>query len=535
LKLLTTVTVMQRASSLLKHGQLIGRNVGKPLSEAAFNRPFNTSSPLVQITTLPNKIRVATESTPGHFSSVGLYIDAGSRYESPFSSGVSHFLDRMAFKSTGTRTDTEMSTAIHSLGGQIMCSSSRESIMYQSSHFHQATPLALSLIADTVLNPLFLPEEIEAQRDAAQYELREITSKPDMILPEVLHNVAYGRTGLGNPLLCPEDRIHFIDENTLRQSMKDWYRPERMVVAGAGMQHEDLVELTDKYFASLQHSPALLSLQQARMPSQQISPHLLSPSPPSVAKSLTRAASYLFPNTLTSPVDPPISDSAYTGGHRYIRDEFAEFNHLYIAFEGVGIHDDDIYALATMQVLLGGGGSFSAGGPGKGMYSRLYTHILNHFPQVDHCASFHHIYTDSSLFGLFASFVPASSGLRGGNTPGQIMPHLVHQLSLLLYTPIPETELSRAKNQLKSSLMMALESRAVEVEDLGRQVLVHGRKVPVSEMTDKIDELNTDDIRRVAARVFGPQSGSKATVICMGHEDTGAWEEVFSKYSIAGA
>jgi processing peptidase subunit alpha len=104
------------------------------------------------------------------------------------------------------------------------------------------------------------------------------------------------------------------------------------------------------------------------------------------------------------------------------------------------------------------------------MYSRLYTHILNHFPQVDHCASFHHIYTDSSLFGLFASFVPASSGLRGGNTPSQILPHLVHQLSLLLYTPIPESELSRAKNQLKSSLMMALESRAVEVEDLGRQV-----------------------------------------------------------------
>jgi len=369
-----------------------------------------------------------------------------------------------------------------------MCSCSRESIMYQSSHFHQSTPLALSLIADTVLNPSFLPEEIEAQRDAAFYELREITSKPDMILPEVLHNVAYGQTGLGNPLLCPEDRIHLIDETTLRQSMMDWYRPERMVIAGAGMQHEDLVELTDKYFASLLPSTTISSSQQPRTLSQQVPPHPLSPPLPSVAKSLTRAASYLFPNSLTSPMATP--GSTYTGGHRFIQDKSAEFNHLYIAFEGVGIHDDDIYALATMQVLLGGGGSFSAGwftslislmyynyssagGPGKGMYSRLYTHILNHFPQVDHCASFHHIYTDSSLFGLFASFVPASSGLRGGNTPGQIMPHLVHQLSLLLYTPIPEAELSRAKNQLKSSLMMALESRAVEVEDLGRQVRIH--------------------------------------------------------------
>ena len=103
------------------------------------------------------------------------------------------------------------------------------------------------------------------------------------------------------------------------------------------------------------------------------------------------------------------------------------------------------------------------------MYSRLYTNILNHYPQIDHCASFHHIYTDSSLFGLFASFVPAS-GRHHGNTPSQIMPHLVHQLSLLLYAQIPQTELMRAKNQLKSSLVMALESRSVEVEDLGRQV-----------------------------------------------------------------
>ncbi|KAF5385394.1 hypothetical protein D9615_001243 [Tricholomella constricta] len=511
------------SSSLVRQGQ--------HLCKASLQRSLTTApSPTVQITTLPNKIRVATESTPGHFSSVGLYIDAGSRYESPESSGVSHFLDRMAFKTTSTRTDAEMSAAVHSLGGQIMCSSSRESIMYQSSHFHQATPKALSLISDTVLNPSFLAEEIEAQRDAAFYEVREISSKPDMILPEVVHNVAYGSKGLGSPLLCPEDRINSVDELALRTAMKEWYKPERMVIAGAGMRHEELVELTDKYFSSLKSSPVLTSSQTRTSP--QVPPHLLSPSSPAVTKSLTRAASYLFPNSVSDVINS--WDSAYTGGHRFIADTTQEFNHLYVAFEGVGIHDDDIYALATMQVLLGGGGSFSAGGPGKGMYSRLYTHILNHFPQVDHCASFHHIYTDSSLFGLFASFVPASSGLRGGNTPSQILPHLVHQLSLLLYTPIPEAELSRAKNQLKSSLMMALESRAVEVEDLGRQVLVHNRKVPVTEMTDKIDLVKPDDIRRVAARVFGPKSGNKPTIVCMGHEETGAWEDVFTKYSVAG-
>jgi processing peptidase subunit alpha len=349
--------------------------------------------------------------------------------------------------------------------------------MYQSSHFHQGTPQALSLIADTVLNPSYLHEEIEAQRDAARYEVRELSSKPEQILPEVLHTVAYGGTGLGNPLMCPEERIDSMNGHTLRKFMKEWYRPERMVIAGAGMPHEELVELADKHFSSLKYvdrgepAPAPSPLLRSTSPP----PLSASTSPPSVVKSISRAASYLFPTSQPAASDAPqLLNTAlpYTGGHRFIYDPSTEFNHLYIAFEGCGIRNDDIYALATMQVLLGGGGSFSAGGPGKGMYSRLYTHILNHYPQVDHCAAFHHIYTDSSLFGLFASFVPYSKGRSAGNTPAQILPHLVHQLSVLLYTPIPAAELNRAKNQLKSALMMALESRAVEVEDLGRQVCV---------------------------------------------------------------
>lgn len=354
--------------------------------------------------------------------------------------------------------------------------------MYQSSHFHSSTPLAMSLIADTVRNPALLPEELDTQRDAARYEIREVYTKPEMILPEVLHEVAYNGSGLGNPLLCPQERIEKIDENTIRAFMQEWYRPERMVIAGAGMPHEELVELVDKHFSSVPYVPVSAPApapdwqpQHSSTP-RSIPAHLLPPSQPNTMyKTFARAASsYLYPSSLsspdaTTPFSPLNLKSTYTGGHRFLVNPTSEFDHLYLAFEGVGIHDDDVYALATMQVLLGGGGSFSAGGPGKGMYSRLYTHILNLYPQVDHCASFHHIYTDSSLFGLFASFVPDMDPDQG-SAASQTLPHLVHQLSLLLYSPIPASELQRAKNQLKSSLVMALESRSVEVEDLGRQV-----------------------------------------------------------------
>jgi len=406
--------------------------------------------------------------------------------------------------------------------------------MYQSSHFHAATPLAMSLIADTALQSSFLPEEIVAQREAARYEIREVSAKPEMILPEILHEVAYDSKTLGNPLLCPEHRIDLIDQPTLKGFMKQWYRPERMVIAGAGMPHEELVELADKYFSSL---PSLApSTSSSRSSAQQVPSQLLhSSSTPSPLKSLTRAASsYLYP-TVDAALTPESSAATYSGGSRFIHNPSSEFNHVYLAFEGVGIHDDDVYALATIQVLLGGGGSFSAGGPGKGMYSRLYTHILNHYPQIDHCASFHHIYTDSSLFGLFASFVPAAGRHSAGNTPSQIFPHLVHQLSLLLYTPISETELQRAKNQLQSSLMMALESRAVEVEDLGRQVLVHNRKVPVSEMCAKIDAVNAKSLRRVAQRIFSPEQAKQATVVTMGREDLPDMDATLRKYGVGGA
>lgn len=260
-------------------------------------------------------------------------------------------------------SDADMATAMSALGGQIMCSSSRETIMYQSSHFPKATPLALSLISETVQNASFLPEELEAQRAAAEYEIRELRAKPEVILPEILHHVAYDGKGLGNPLLCPDDRIHLIDAPLMRHFMEQWYRPERMVIAGAGVAHEELVELADKHFSSLKHAPTvdgLASTLSFSRTSPSVPPNLLHSQPPNVLKSLTRAASsYLYPSS-PSPASP-IAGSTYTGGYKFIHDTDSEFNHIYIGFEGVGIHDDDIYELATMQVLLGGGGSFSAG------------------------------------------------------------------------------------------------------------------------------------------------------------------------------
>ncbi|KIO26572.1 hypothetical protein M407DRAFT_243678 [Tulasnella calospora MUT 4182] len=534
---------MKRAIRLAaSRSRAVSSKPGPSLQRRTFINPTASKEVLpVEITTLPNNIRVATEPTPGHFSSVGVYIDAGSRYENSKLTGCSHIMDRMAFKTTTTRSEEEMSSAVDSLGGQILCSSSRETIMYQSSHFHSSTPTAVSLLADTVRNAAFLPEELETVRDAAAYEIREINAKPELVMPELLHQLAYQNNTLGNPLLCPEERLDVINGDLLKDYVNTWYRPERIVIAGAGMEHQELVDLVYRHFGDMKaaaSAPSPLLQPSMNGASSRTNPptHLLppsSPSSPSLYKTITTAATSLFhPSPVPASAEPTWQELAaakarYTGGHQFISRSDLDMTHVYVGFDGLSIHDEDIYALATIQILLGGGGSFSAGGPGKGMYSRLYTHVLNLHSSIDHCSAFHHIYNDTSLFGLQLvshAHHPVTS----------ILPLLAHQLSLLLYHPIPRTELSRAKNQLMSSLVMALESRSVEVEDLGRQVLVHGRKVSVQEMCDKIARVDAADIKRVAGRIFGSGMRGPPSVLVMGKKDVGEWVGVWRKYGLGG-
>jgi processing peptidase subunit alpha len=205
-----------------------------------------------------------------------------------------------------------------------------------------------------------------------------------------------------------------------------------------------------------------------------------------------------------------------------------------MAFEALPISSEDIYALATLQVLLGGGGSFSAGGPGKGMYSRLYTNVLNQHGWVESCVAFNHSYTDSGLFGISSSCSPSKVV--------QMLDVMCRELQALTldtgFSSLQLTEVNRAKNQLRSSLLMNLESRMVELEDLGRQIQVHGRKVGVREMCRKIEDLTVQDLRRVARKVMeglienrGHGSGAPTVVLQEGLEQgvtkkTLAWGEI---------
>lgn len=511
---------------------------------------------LDQVTTLSNGVRVATEALPGHFSGIGVYVDAGSRYENDALRGVSHIVDRLAFKSTSKRTADQMLESMETLGGNIQCASSRESLMYQSATFNSAVPDAIALLADTIRDPKITEEEVERQLETADYEIGEIWSKPELILPELVHMAAYKDNTLGHPLLCPKERLQSIDRKTVEAYRKAFFKPERIVVAFAGVNHIEAVKLTEQFFGDMQSQPQSTT-RAAETQSHQVQPPYPTSQAPAQKDSRLTSKIPFFKNLSTSaahsatvspldpsqiiphPLDQPVqydTPAHYTGGFLTLpplpippNPALPRLSHIHLAFESLPISSPDIYALATLQTLLGGGGSFSAGGPGKGMYSRLYTNVLNQYGWVENCVAFNHAYTDSGLFGISAAC--------GTQYVPRMLDTMARELSLLSAETglgrLAETEVKRAKNQLRSSLLMNLESRMVELEDLGRQVQVYGRRIPVKEMVASIEAVTIADLRRVAKQVFGGQvqnrgqgSGAPTVVLQQGEEEGVVMKEI---------
>ncbi|KAI5859354.1 putative mitochondrial processing peptidase alpha subunit [Durotheca rogersii] len=490
---------------------------------------------LDQVTTLPNGIRVASEALPGSFSGVGVFIEGGSRFENSHLTGVSHIVDRLAFHSTYNKSAEEIHEIAAELGGGIQCVSSRESMMYQAAIFNSAVPKATELLADTIQNPLITNEEIAAELMTAQYEVNEIWKKAELILPELVHMAAFKGNTLGNPLLCPKERISEINGAAIRTYRDTFYRPRKTVVAFAGIPHSQAVDLATEYFGDMKDpqqstsragsetsvDPSLLDAASASSSSAHSSASSASASSfiskIPLFKNLSTSASHKASLWSSPVVTPPSLEEItkpahYTGGFISLPPQPPStipnqqtFTHIHIAFEGLPIGSDDVYALATINTLLGGGGSFSAGGPGKGMFSRLYTNVLNQHAWVESCVAFNHSYTDSGLFGISAQCMPGRTQHMLDSICQELRALTVHTG----FSRLGHAEVSRAKNQLRSSLLMNLESRTVELEDLGRQVQVHGRKVPIQEMCQKIEALSIEDLRRVATMVVGGQVRNK--------------------------
>ncbi|GAB1602777.1 mitochondrial-processing peptidase subunit alpha-like [Argonauta hians] len=423
-----------------------------------------------KVTVLPNGLRVASQDKFGQFCTVGVVINSGSRYEVAYPSGISHFIEKMAFMSTekfNSRDDILQELEKH--GGISDCQGSRDTLIYAMSAKTGSLPSVIDILSEVVLKPKLTLDEIEDVRCMINFELETLNMKPEPepLLMEYIHSAAFQNNTLGLPRICPSENVTIIDKQLLHTYLHNFHTPSRMVLAGVGMKHEALVSVAEEYFLN-------------------------------VTPSWDKDASLIKP---THGADNSLAQ--YTGGLVKVEKDLSnvslgptpmpELAHFVLGLESCSHKDGDFIAFCVLNMMMGGGGSFSAGGPGKGMYTRLYLNVLNKHHWMFNATAYNHAYDDSGLFCIHASSHP--SQLR------HVVEVIVREM-VLTAGSVSEEELNRAKTQLQSMLMMNLEARPVVFEDVARQVLANDHRKPPSYFYEEISKITAQDIQRVASRML---------------------------------
>jgi predicted Zn-dependent peptidase len=207
----------------------------------------------LRLTTLPNGFRIVTEDMPGLKSaSIGVWVTAGGRHERPEQNGIAHFLEHMAFKGTGTRSALQIAEAIEDVGGFINAYTSREMTAYFARVLQDDVSLALEVISDIVLNPVFDSKEIEVERHVILQEIGQALDTPDDVIFDWLQEASYPGQAFGRTILGPSERVSSFGRDDLTRFVAQHYGPDQMILSAAGgVDHDRIVAEARAIFGGL--------------------------------------------------------------------------------------------------------------------------------------------------------------------------------------------------------------------------------------------------------------------------------------------
>ena len=207
----------------------------------------------VRLHTLPNGFRIATEAMPGLKSAaIGVWVLAGGRHERAEQNGIAHFLEHMAFKGTERRSALEIAEAIEDVGGYINAYTSREMTAYYARVLESDVDLALDVVADILLNPVFADEEIEVERGVILQEIGQTLDTPDDIVFDWLQEAAYPDQPLGRTILGEAERVGAFAKGDLGTFVGEHYGPGQMILCAAGaVDHDAICRAAEALFGHL--------------------------------------------------------------------------------------------------------------------------------------------------------------------------------------------------------------------------------------------------------------------------------------------
>lgn len=402
-------------------------------------RPVPVDS-LPATTTLDNGARLLVTHMP-HARSVSLsiYVAAGSRYEQPDESGLSHFLEHVLFKGTERRPrPIDISIEIDAMGGTINAGTNRELTSYYAKVTPEHAERCADVLADMLLNSLCRDEEIERERHVILEELAAVEDSPAEQAGLLVDSLLWPDQPHGRDIAGTPDSVRALRP----QQVVDYYR--KQYVANA----------------------AVISIAGAL----------------SVAEAQELAAEAFGGWAPGEPNDWIRDVPAEDGPHGGVITKQTEQAHLAIGLRGIGALDDDRYALNLLSIILG-----------EGMSSRLFVRLRE---QLGLCYDIHSYLAhlrDTGMIGIYA-------GVDPDDVPATLR-EIGRELGRAREAVSTE-ELERAKAITRSRTYLRMEDTRSVSALYGSQSLLDLPLTTPEETVAKTDAVTVDDVARVAHRLI---------------------------------
>jgi predicted Zn-dependent peptidase len=393
----------------------------------------------IETTTLPNGVRVITEVMPHVRSvSVGIWICTGSRRETAEQNGLSHFIEHMLFKGTVNRSAEDIARSVDSIGGNLDAFTAKELVCFNTKVLDEHLPLAFDVLADLVLNPLFRDEDIEKEKGVILEEIKMEEDSPDYLVHEIFSSNFWQGHALGKPILGTPQTVRRFDSTMMRDYYRAVYSPANLLVTAAGNLSHQ--QLTDL-----------------------VGRHFAS-----------------LPPGAGAPADP------VPGTHARIalrNKKSLEQAHLCLGVPSYPLPHQDRFSCYVLNTLLGGG-----------MSSRLFQNIRERQGLAYSVFSDLSPYRDTGCLSIYAGTSVESAR--------KVVDSITKEFRQLKEHTVPPDELRRAKDHLKGSLMLSLESTSSRMSNLARQEMYFGRFFTLDELVESIEAVSEEDVRRISRTFF---------------------------------
>jgi predicted Zn-dependent peptidase len=389
---------------------------------------------------LSNGLVVVTEKMPHVRSvSVGIWLGTGSRGESPERNGMAHFLEHMVFKGTERRTAEQIAQSVDSVGGMLDAFTAKEMTSFNAKVMDEHLPVAFDVISDLVLRPRFDEEDIAKEKQVVLEEIKMEEDNPESVIHEMFTQNFWRGHPLGLPILGTPETVVQFSRDALIDSFRSWYAPNNTVITAAG---------------NLEHA-RLVDL---------------------VARAFDGAKA-------TNGVTPRKAPQTHAVIEQRNKRELEQV-HIVLGVPSYPLAHERRYAASLLNVILGGG-----------MSSRLFQNIRERQGLAYAIFSDLSPYTDSGVLSVYAGTSRESAI--------QLIRSVVEEFRRIKNELVSAEELRRAKDHLKGSMMLSLESTSARMSNLARQAMYFNRFISLDEMLSSIEIVTREEIMAIAQDFFG--------------------------------